>query len=126
MKALIKKGAKFVIVSMGAEGLIAGTKEITLKMPALNVSVVDPSGAGDAFCAGLIYGFIKTTHGERHETLRLPSKGLTSILLEGEAAGAACVTAVGTTTAVTRENVNRLLREQGSAILERVQCVGSR
>jgi len=39
-------------------------------------------------------------------------------LLEGEAAGAASVTAVETTTGVNRENVNKLLRNQGSNILK--------
>jgi len=39
--------------------------------------------------------------------------------MEGEAAGASCVTAIGTTTAVTIENVSRILEEQGEEIRSR-------
>lgn len=118
-KTLINKGAKLVTVTMGERGLIAGTKEFMLNLPAFRVPVIDPTGAGDAFCAGMIYGIIQVMHRKRIEILGLSIKSLTRILLEGEAAGAACVTAVGTTTAVTRENVDKLLREQGSTILKR-------
>jgi sugar/nucleoside kinase (ribokinase family) len=37
------------------------------------------------------------------------------------AAGAACVTGLGATTSVTRENVNNLLKEQGKRILEQTR-----
>jgi len=115
-KSLISEGAKLVIVSRGEKGLIAGTKEVMLDMPAFKVPLIDPTGAGDAFCAGMIYSIIQMTRHRRLEITRLPIKKLIRILLEGEAAGAACVTAVGTTTAVTREKVDELLKEQGSPI----------
>jgi hypothetical protein len=38
-------------------------------------------------------------------------------LLEGQAAGAACVTAPGATTAVKSQEVEALLKEQGETIL---------
>lgn len=116
IKALINEGARLVIVSMGEKGLIAGTKEVILEMPAFKVQLIDPTGAGDAFCAGMIYGMIQMMRHGRLEITRLQTKNLIRILLEGEAAGAACVTAVGTTTAVTRDKVNQLLKEQGSSI----------
>jgi len=117
--ALIKRGAKFAIVSMGERGLIAATKEFRLEMPAFRVPVIDPTGAGDAFCAGMIQGIIKVARHKRLEISSLTIENLARILLKGQAAGAACVTAAGTTTAVTRKKVDELLREQGPAVLEK-------
>jgi len=119
-KALIKEGVKFVIISMGEQGLIAKTKEVTLEMPALKVPVIDPSGAGDAFCSGIIYKLVQKTRYGPRDILKLSAEDLSDILLEGAATGATCVTAVGTTTAVTRENVDCLLKEQGQEILKSV------
>jgi sugar/nucleoside kinase (ribokinase family) len=119
-KALIKEGVKFVIISMGERGLIAKTEKVALEMPALKVPVIDPSGAGDAFCAGMIYKLVQKTRYEPRDIVDLPAEDLVNILLEGATAGAACATAIGTTTAVTRENVDRLLKEQGQEILKNV------
>lgn len=119
-KALIREGVKFAIISMGERGLIVETKKVILEMPALKVPVIDPSGAGDAFCSGVIYKLTQRTRYGPRDVLELSAEDLSDILLEGAAAGAACVTAVGTTTAVTRENVDRLLKEQGPEILKGV------
>jgi sugar/nucleoside kinase (ribokinase family) len=116
--ALIRHGIGLVIISMGERGLIAKSRRVTLQMPALKVPIADPSGAGDAFCSGVIFGLVKKTRSGPREVGGLSSKVLCDVLLEGTAAGAACVTAVGTTTAVSRENVDRLLKEQGSQILQ--------
>ena len=117
-EALIRHGIGLVIVSMGERGLIAKSKVFTLQMPALKVPIVDPSGAGDAFCSGAIHGVVKRTRCAPGEMGDLSSEVLRDVLLEGAAVGAACVTAVGTTTGVSREIVDRLLKEQGSQILE--------
>jgi len=118
---LLEKGAKFVIISLGGEGLIAMTKETVFKMPAFKIPVIDPTGAGDAFCAGVICGLLRAADQERSEIAELSNDELAHALLEGEAAGAACVTMVGTTTAVTKKNVDKLLKEQGSTLLEKLR-----
>jgi len=115
-KVLVDKGASLVIISLGERGLIAKTKECLYEMPAFKVPVVDPSGAGDALCAGIIHGLLRRGDYKRCYLSDLSAEELANILLEGEAAGAACVTMVGTTTGVTEENVNRILREQGTMI----------
>jgi len=117
-RVLIIEGVKLAIISMGERGLFAQTRRVTLEMPALKVPVIDPSGAGDAFCSGTIYKLVKKTSGIQLDISGLSVEDLTNIFLEGAAAGAACVTAVGTTTAVTRENVDRLLNEHGLEILK--------
>jgi len=116
-KYLRKKGAKLVVISLGEKGLIAISKNAIFDMPAFKVPVVDPTGAGDALCAGIIRGLLRIIDHERREISRLSEKELANVLLEGEAAGAACVTGVGTTTAVTEENVTRILKEQKEELL---------
>ncbi len=116
-RLLTGKGAQLVIISLGEKGLVAETKENLLKMPAFKVPVVDPTGAGDALCAGVMRGLLKATNDRRSELSELSTDELVRILLEGEAAGAACVTMVGTTTGVTEENVSRILREQEATAL---------
>ncbi len=117
-KDLIKKGARLAIISLGDKGLIAATKKTLIEMGAFRVPVVDPTGAGDALCAGVMRSLLRTIGNKRRELSELSADELTRILLEGEAAGAACVTMVGTTTAVTEENVNRILKEQGETVLD--------
>ncbi|MFQ6095247.1 MAG: carbohydrate kinase family protein [Candidatus Bathyarchaeia archaeon] len=119
-RILLDEGAKVVIISLGGEGLIASTRDTVFKMPAFKIPVVDPTGAGDAFCAGVIWGLVRVAYRKRLDITDLSEEELTRILLEGEAAGAACVTMVGTTTGVTEENVEKILKNQGSAVLERL------
>jgi len=116
---LLNEGAKFIIISLGEEGLIAMMKNAVFKMPAFKVPVIDPTGAGDAFCAGVIHGLTRMVYKKPLNIDSLSEAELTRILLEGEAAGAACVTMVGTTTGVTKRNVDKLLK-QGSAILDKL------
>jgi sugar/nucleoside kinase (ribokinase family) len=120
-KALTHKGVQLTIISMGEKGLIAENRNMLLKMPAFKVAVVDPTGAGDALCAGVMRGLLKTMSRKRRKLSDLSIEELTQILLEGEAAGAACVTMVGTTTAVTQSNVKMLLEEQGPGIRNQVK-----
>jgi sugar/nucleoside kinase (ribokinase family) len=117
-RTLIEKGASLVVISLGDRGLIAETSRNIIEMPAFKVPVIVPTGAGDALCAGIMSGFLRKTDRRHTDIVNLSVEDLVDILLEGEAAGAACVTMVGTTTAVTRENVNKILREQ-SEILKR-------
>ncbi len=116
-KALTEKGVQLAVISLGERGLIAETKEILFEMPAFKVPVVDPTGAGDALCAGAMRGLLRATNYRRSALSELSTDELTHILLEGEAAGAACVTMVGTTTAVTEENVSKILGEQEEGVL---------
>jgi fructokinase len=118
IESLVRGGVKLVVITMGEHGLSARTRKIALNMPAFRVSAIDPTGAGDAFCAGMIYRLLQIMHLKPLDISKVSAENLTHVLLEGEAAGASCVTGVGTTTAVTRENVDKLLKKQGSTILK--------
>lgn len=110
--ALRRLGANTVVVSGGSGGLTALRSGEAVKMPAFDVVEVDSTGAGDALCAGMIHNLL---------SLRDPREATApefrAALLEGQAAGAACVTSPGATRAVTAENVRRLIREQGGRVL---------
>ncbi|MBA7659742.1 putative sugar kinase YdjH [subsurface metagenome] len=114
--ALAQQGVKLAMVTMGSRGLIASTGEAKLRVPAFNVDTLDTTGAGDAFCAGVISSILES------EAL-LPSsrRELTETLLRGAAAGAVCVTATGAPTAVTMVNVQKLIAEQVDELRTRVE-----
>ena len=118
-KRIIDEGTELTIITFGERGLIARTREAKFRMPAFKVPIVDPTGAGDAFCAGVIYSMIQTARRKRINIADISAERMLEILLHGEAAGAACVMMVGTTTGVMRDRVDRILREQGSIILGR-------
>jgi sugar/nucleoside kinase (ribokinase family) len=56
---LLELGAGTVVVTMGERGLLAMSAAETIELPAAPVEVVEPSGAGDAFAAGLICGLLE-------------------------------------------------------------------
>jgi len=59
VERLRELGAGTVIVTMGDRGVIAGSADGMIELPAPRVEVVEPSGAGDAFAAGLVYGLLE-------------------------------------------------------------------
>ena len=57
-KKLLDMGPKIVVIKMGAKGALLAYDDILEKIPTLSVKVVDTSGAGDSFNAGLLFGLI--------------------------------------------------------------------
>jgi ribokinase len=55
---LLKKGVKVVAVKLGGEGCYVTDGKHEYRLAALKVPVVDTTGAGDAFCAGFLYGLL--------------------------------------------------------------------
>jgi ribokinase len=56
--ALIAKGVKIVAVKLGSEGSYVTNGRERFHMDAFTVKAVDTTGAGDAFCAGFLYGLL--------------------------------------------------------------------
>jgi fructokinase len=50
----LQRGAKFVVITKGAEGASGYTKDIKVTVPSQRVTVVDTVGAGDTFDAGVL------------------------------------------------------------------------
>ena len=58
-KEIIER-VKALIVTNGGDGSKIFTKEKTIKIPAVSPqAITDPTGCGDAYRAGLLYGLIK-------------------------------------------------------------------
>ncbi|SDJ09941.1 carbohydrate kinase family protein [Salimicrobium halophilum] len=56
----LARGVRNVVVTNGAEGVIIGTADEIRHMPTLMANdVVDATGAGDSFCAGVLYAWIQ-------------------------------------------------------------------
>ncbi|MCD6505251.1 sugar kinase [Candidatus Poribacteria bacterium] len=80
-------GIEIVGLKMGEEGSYVRTRDEAVREPAYKVNVVDATGAGDAFVAGFLAGYIMGWDLKR--CVRLAN-----------ATGAACVTAIGTTAGI--------------------------
>jgi len=81
--AVAATGPRTVVVKLGRDGALGRDGETSLAEPGIAVTdVVDPVGAGDAFCAGFIAG-------------RLDGVDLTTALRMGNACGALAVAASG-------------------------------
>jgi sugar/nucleoside kinase (ribokinase family) len=115
-RRIAEEGPKLAIVTLGEKGLVAATRMMTITMPPFRVRQVDPTGAGDALCAGVIHA-ASSMGLDRAGLRRIDAEAAERVLLEGEAAGAACVTEVGATEGVTERRVGALIRRQGSRVL---------
>jgi len=113
---LINMGAKMVFVTLGTKGAtLQDSRGVSMEQIPFKVDAVDPTGAGDAFCAGIITEMIKgNLLGKIAVGLDLES--MKHLLTVGQATGAVCTMGVGATTTVTRENLDRLLTDQGKGV----------
>lgn len=115
---LNRAGVKLVIISDAQHGVIAGTDTNRFEMPAYNVEQRDPTGAGDALSAGILR-YIQRNNLTLDEITE--PETIVELLLFGQAAGAACVTGLGATTAVTMQNVKNLLEQQKEQVYEQTR-----
>jgi ribokinase len=51
-------GAEIVAVTLGGDGCYIRTPDAEVPIPGFSARVVDTTGAGDAFCAGFLYGLL--------------------------------------------------------------------
>lgn len=86
-KVLHDHGVKTVALTIGEEGCFVSGPEGSFRYPVFQVDVLDGTGSGDAFAAGFIRGMLEGWDLEQCARL-------------GNAVGALCVTALGTTAGV--------------------------
>jgi sugar/nucleoside kinase (ribokinase family) len=79
---LLTQGAQAVVLKRGDQGCIGRDASGTLALPAHPVTVVDPTGAGDCFCATFV-------------TLMASGRPLAEALRQANAAGALAVSKLG-------------------------------
>jgi len=58
-RLILRKGVKIVAVKLGSNGCYITDGKESVHTEALKIKVVDTTGAGDAFCAGFLYGLIE-------------------------------------------------------------------
>jgi ribokinase len=117
--ALLAAGVRLAAVKLGAQGCLLAEASSVHLAPAFPVQVVDTTGAGDAFSAGLIYG--------RLQRLSLPVLAILANALGGLAAS---VHGAGTALPgkiecihFLRENLGSASRERSRHILEALQSL---
>ena len=96
----LSKGVRNVIIKLGGRGCLFKNSEKTMMLPACSIDVVDATGAGDNFMAGLVSELIR-------------GRSIEDALTFASACGAICTTAVGTGTALrSREQVLGFIKGQ--------------
>ena len=86
----LKKGAKVVILTRGADGAIAVTSTLSVSVPAVKVTVADTIGAGDTFSAAFLARLEASRLLDKQAIVDLTEKQLRDLL--GYAARAAAIT----------------------------------
>lgn len=95
----LEYGAKVVAIKMGEEGSFIMTKKEKILAPPFRVQAVDGTGAGDAFAAGFLFGYLRGW--DLYEIGRFAN-----------ACGAMCVEKMGATEGVgSFEEVQRFIKE---------------
>jgi len=120
IKKMLNLGVKLMLLTDGERGAYAIDREKRVAQPAFRVEAIDPTGAGDAFCAGIMDMFFSKGI-RKNEVGSLPAEQIVELLERAQAAGAACVTAIGTTTGVTAERVSQMIRTQGEDVRRRTK-----
>jgi ribokinase len=109
---LLRVGVRLAAVKLGAQGCLLADAASAHRIPAFPVDVLDTTGAGDAFTAGLIFG--------RMRGLSLPATGTLANALGGLAAA---VHGAGTALPGKAE-VTRFLNDNlASSSEERSRCI---
>ena len=118
LKKLVGDGVKLAIISDAQNGVFAGTNDYLIEMPVFQVTQRDPTGAGDALCSGILSYIPTNMINIRNIT---DPEIIIELLLEGQAAGAACVTGLGATTNVTKEKVKSIIDYQVTQVREKTR-----
>lgn len=55
---MLTMGAKRVVITLGSKGVYYTDMDVNKRFPPLACKAIDPTGAGDAFAAGMIHGYL--------------------------------------------------------------------
>ena len=106
-RCFLSYGCPNVVITMGEHGAVAANHSEIVRAPAFQVEVVDPTGAGDAFDAGYIYGLLN-------------GWTLLETLAFASAAGASACTKLGTTPGVFTLTEAEAFLDQNHLTIQRI------
>lgn len=113
VESFLRAGVRLVLVTDGPRGARAYTSEWEVAQGRFELDVVDPTGCGDAFCAGSI----EWLEGVGTEELdALTPEQLSDLLLLAQGSGATAASAAGCIAGVSESLRDRLIAEQGSRL----------
>jgi fructokinase len=115
VKEILRRGAKAVFLTRGGTGAELITQELCIVQPGFTVDAVDATGAGDAFCAGVVYQLLGLDGFE--DIGRLSNDTLVEVLMMGQAVGASAATKAGCVEGVDRDKVDQIISQQKEDIL---------
>lgn len=115
VKEILGRGAKAVFLTRGGKGAELFTEERRITQPGFTVDFVDATGAGDAFCAGVVFKLLALN--ELEDIQKLSGDKLVEVLMMGQAVGASATTAAGCVEGVAKDKVEQIIREQQDRIL---------
>jgi sugar/nucleoside kinase (ribokinase family) len=104
-RQFLSQGPAIVVIKLGAQGCLIVTPERQISLDAFPIQVRDTAGAGDAFAAACVYGYL--------QGFSLEQMGLLA-----NAVGAATAARLGTGTHLPRkQEIVRLLQQYGYTFL---------
>jgi len=104
-------GVEVVLVTRGHQGAFLSTPKLCMTQPGFVVNAVDPTGCGDAFCAGFLVNILRK--GKSRDFIQ---DELCDMLMYAQAVGASAACGIGCTSGVDGEFVARLLIRQGKRL----------
>ena len=119
---MLAMGVGAVLLTKESEGAEIITPKFRVGQPSFEITFVEPSGCGDAFCAGVFHSLARS--GKRMAAMR-PDE-LAEVLLWAQALGASAATQVGCVDGVTKAKVDGLIASQGRRLLENTQTAEPR
>jgi ribokinase len=112
-RVLLERGIQTVIVTLGANGALVVTKELTEHVPSFQVDVVDTTAAGDAFIGGFAARLLES---DGALSAQEQARALQDAVRYGCACGALAATKFGAQPSLpTKEDVERFMSSREGA-----------
>ncbi len=112
----LSKRPKFMLtITYGEAGAKAIFKNYVIFQPSFKVGSKDPTGAGDAFSAGIISYLIRYLRGK--DLNEVGTDEVIKLIMYAQASGASATLAPGATTSVSAEVVESLIENQGQHLI---------
>ena len=111
-ESILSHGVGAVLLTKADEGAELVTDRYRLAQGPFRIDFREPSGCGDAFCAGVIWSLMQSDR----KIGKMDADELAGVLVRGQAMGAAAATEIGCVDGVTGSAVQSLIADQGDLL----------